>query len=65
MNSINVAIAHIKPKRFLGMLCRTEKEYRLRERWYQEPLRPAPGQTPRGEKADFKIKYGKRRSVKS
>ncbi|MFN2514927.1 MAG: hypothetical protein ABR556_01830 [Pyrinomonadaceae bacterium] len=45
MNSINVAIAHIKPKRFLGNACRTEKEYRLRERWYQEPLRPDPGQT--------------------
>jgi hypothetical protein len=40
MNSIIVASAHIQPKRSLDMLCRTEEEYRLGERWYQEPPRP-------------------------
>jgi len=39
MNSIIVASAHIQPKRSLDMLGRTEEEYRLGERWYQEPLR--------------------------
>ena len=41
MNSIIVASAHIKPKRSLDMLGRTEDEYRSGERWYQEPLRHA------------------------
>ncbi len=39
MNTIIVACAHLRPKRALAMLSRTEQEYRSGTRWYQEPLR--------------------------
>jgi DNA-binding MurR/RpiR family transcriptional regulator len=39
MNTIIVACAHLRPKRALAMLSRTEQEYRTGTRWYQEPLR--------------------------
>src|SRR5258705_4006949 len=39
MNTIIVACAHLRPKRALAMLIRTEQEYRSGTRWYQEPLR--------------------------
>jgi DNA-binding MurR/RpiR family transcriptional regulator len=41
INAIIVASAHLRPKRSLDMLGRTEEEYRSGERWYQEPLHPA------------------------
>jgi DNA-binding MurR/RpiR family transcriptional regulator len=37
MNTIIVACAHLRPKRALAMLSRTEQEYRTGRRWYQEP----------------------------
>ena len=39
INTIIVACAHLRPKRALAMLGRTEQEYRSGTRWYQEPLR--------------------------
>jgi DNA-binding MurR/RpiR family transcriptional regulator len=39
INSIIVACAHLRPKRALAMLGRTEQEYRTGTRWYQEPLK--------------------------
>lgn len=39
LNTIIVACAHLRPKRALAMLSRTEKEYRTGTRWYQEPIR--------------------------
>jgi DNA-binding MurR/RpiR family transcriptional regulator len=39
LNTIIVACAHLRPKRALAMLSRTEDEYRTGSRWYQEPLR--------------------------
>jgi DNA-binding MurR/RpiR family transcriptional regulator len=39
VNTIIVACAHLRPKRALAMLSRTEQEYRTGTRWYQEPLR--------------------------
>jgi DNA-binding MurR/RpiR family transcriptional regulator len=39
INTIIVACAHLRPKRALAMLSRTEQEYRTGTRWYQEPLR--------------------------
>ena len=43
INAIILACAHLQPKRALAMLGRTEAEYRLGERWYQEPPRPPNG----------------------
>jgi len=43
INAIILACAHLRPKRALAMLGRTEAEYRSGERWYQEPLRAANG----------------------
>ena len=45
INAIIVASAHLRPKRSLDMLGRTEEEYRSGERWYQEPLRPAKSES--------------------
>lgn len=42
VNTIIVACAHLRPKRALAMLGRTEQEYRTGERWYQEPVRRKP-----------------------
>ena len=39
INTIIVACAHLRPKRALAMLSRTEQEYRTGTRWYQEPMR--------------------------
>jgi DNA-binding MurR/RpiR family transcriptional regulator len=39
INTIIVACAHLRPKRALAMLGRTEQEYRTGTRWYQEPLK--------------------------
>ena len=39
LNTIIVACAHLRPKRALAMLGRTEQEYRTGKRWYQEPQR--------------------------
>src|SRR6185437_10470682 len=39
VNAIIVACAHLRPKRALAMLGRTEQEYRTGTRWYQEPLK--------------------------
>src|ERR1044072_216759 len=39
LNTIIVACAHLRPKRALSMLSRTEQEYRTGTRWYQDPLR--------------------------
>jgi DNA-binding MurR/RpiR family transcriptional regulator len=39
LNTIIVACAHLRPKRALAMLSRTEQEYRTGTRWYQEPQR--------------------------
>ena len=41
LNTIIVACAHLRPKRALAMLGRTEEEYRNGTRWYQEPIRRA------------------------
>lgn len=41
LNTIIVACAHLRPKRALAMLSRTEQEYRTGTRWYQEPQRSA------------------------
>ncbi len=41
LNSIIVASSHLQPQRALAMLGRTEEEYRMGPRWYQEPLRRA------------------------
>jgi DNA-binding MurR/RpiR family transcriptional regulator len=39
INTIIVACAHLRPKRALAMLSRTEEEYRSGNRWYKEPFR--------------------------
>jgi DNA-binding MurR/RpiR family transcriptional regulator len=39
INTIIVACAHLRPKRALAMLGRTEQEYRTGTRWYQEPVK--------------------------
>lgn len=36
LNTIIVACAHLRPKRALAMLSRTEQEYRTGTRWYQD-----------------------------
>lgn len=43
LNTIIVACAHIRPKRALALLGRTEPEYRSGGRWYQEPVRRKSG----------------------
>jgi DNA-binding MurR/RpiR family transcriptional regulator len=43
LNTIIVACAHLRPKRALAMLSRTEEEYRSGTRWYREPLRRSRG----------------------
>jgi DNA-binding MurR/RpiR family transcriptional regulator len=39
LNTIIVACTHVRPKRALDMLSRTEQEYRTGPRWYEEPPR--------------------------
>ncbi|HEV8168342.1 MAG TPA: hypothetical protein VGP59_03315, partial [Pyrinomonadaceae bacterium] len=39
LNTIIVACAHLRPKRALAMLSRTEQEYRTGNRWYNDPQR--------------------------
>jgi DNA-binding MurR/RpiR family transcriptional regulator len=43
INTIILACAHLRPRRALAMLGRTEAEYRSGERWYQAPLRASNG----------------------
>ena len=43
INTIMLACAHLRPRRALAMLGRTEAEYRSGERWYQEPVRASNG----------------------
>jgi DNA-binding MurR/RpiR family transcriptional regulator len=43
INAIILACAHLRPRRALAMLGRTEAEYRLGERWYQDPVRASNG----------------------
>ena len=52
VNTIIVACAHLRPKRALAMLSRTEQEYRTGTRWYQEPMRrrPANNGSPKSNK---------------
>jgi len=50
LNTIIVACAHLRPKRALAMLGRTEEEYRTGTRWYQEPIRRARAVTDGHEK---------------
>ena len=50
LNTIIVACAHLRPKRALAMLGRTEEEYRNGTRWYQEPIRRARAVTDGHEK---------------
>ena len=47
INAIILACAHLRPKRALAMLGRTESEYRSGERWYREPLRGSNGERAR------------------
>jgi DNA-binding MurR/RpiR family transcriptional regulator len=37
INAITLACTHLQPKRALGILRRTEADYKSGERWYQEP----------------------------
>jgi DNA-binding MurR/RpiR family transcriptional regulator len=43
INTIILACAHLRPKRALAMLGRTEAEYRSGQRWYQDPPRASNG----------------------
>ena len=43
INAIILACAHLRPKRALVMLGRTEADYRSGERWYQDPPRASSG----------------------
>jgi DNA-binding MurR/RpiR family transcriptional regulator len=43
INAIIHACAHLRPKRALALLGRTEAEYRSGERWYQDPVRASNG----------------------
>lgn len=43
INAIILACAHVRPKRALVMLGRTEADYRSGERWYQDPPRASNG----------------------
>jgi DNA-binding MurR/RpiR family transcriptional regulator len=58
VNTIIVACAHLRPKRALAMLSRTEQEYRTGTRWYQEPLRRSRANVDGNNKAN----QSKRRS---
>lgn len=51
INAIILACAHLRPKRALVMLERTEGEYRSGERWYQNPLRASSGPRVKRRKA--------------
>jgi len=57
INTIIVACAHLRPKRALAMLGRTEQEYRTGTRWYQEPVK-------RNRAATDGSKPGGRNSIK-
>ena len=60
LNTIIVACAHLRPKRALAMLSRTEQEYRTGRRWYQEPVRrnrSAANGNPKTSKRHQKSKH--------
>jgi DNA-binding MurR/RpiR family transcriptional regulator len=52
INAIILACAHLRPRRALAMLNRTEADYRTGERWYQEPQRSSNGLRARRRSAD-------------
>jgi DNA-binding MurR/RpiR family transcriptional regulator len=56
INTIILACAHLRPKRALAMLGRTEAEYRSGERWYQDPRRAANG--PRAKRRLTRARRG-------
>ena len=51
INAIILACAHLRPKRALVMLGRTEADYRSGERWYQHPPRASSGPRTKRRKA--------------
>lgn len=51
LNTIIVACAHLRPKRALALLSRTEQEYRTGKRWYQDPLRRSRANADGNQKA--------------
>ncbi|HWP42063.1 MAG TPA: MurR/RpiR family transcriptional regulator [Blastocatellia bacterium] len=51
INTIIVASAHIRPKRALTLLGRTEEEYRTGDRWYEEPQGRTRSPRDGGQKA--------------
>lgn len=51
INAIILACAHLRPKRALVMLGRTEADYRSGERWYQDPPRASSGPRTKRRKA--------------
>ena len=59
LNTIIVACAHLRPKRALAMLSRTEQEYRTGTRWYQDPLRRSRAGSNGQEKARTKARLKK------
>jgi DNA-binding MurR/RpiR family transcriptional regulator len=61
INTIIVACAHLRPKRALAMLSRTEQEYRTGTRWYQEPLRRSRSGTDGHHKTSGNNKGPKKR----
>jgi DNA-binding MurR/RpiR family transcriptional regulator len=62
LNTIIVACAHLRPKRALAMLSRTEQEYRTGRRWYQEPVRRARSATDGNDKPPNRRKSSKKTS---
>lgn len=62
LNTIIVACAHLRPKRALAMLSRTEQEYRTGRRWYQEPVRRNRTTTDGDHKPTKRVKRSKKKS---
>jgi DNA-binding MurR/RpiR family transcriptional regulator len=59
INAIVLACAHLRPRRALAMLSRTEAEYRSGERWYKEPGRASNG--PRARRRITEAATGSRK----
>lgn len=62
LNTIIVACAHLRPKRALAMLSRTEQEYRTGRRWYQEPMRRNRASTDGNHKPTKRTSKSKKKS---
>lgn len=62
LNTIIVACAHLRPKRALAMLSRTEQEYRTGRRWYQEPMRRSRTATDGDHKPTKRARKSKKNS---